>query len=140
MSAPRVVPQQFAPPGASPGAVTRHVETPRVLAAPRQEKRQSGGRDPGRANLGGARQHREPTDRTGHYVMPQNQPNQKQLAGSNRAASDRVLRNPYFADKSPGGDSAARMLARSTFHGRFLVSVLKLVESYESIVISRKVA
>src|SRR5712692_2550265 len=41
MSAPRVVPQQFAPPGASPGAVTRHVETPRVLAAPRQEKRQS---------------------------------------------------------------------------------------------------
>jgi ABC-type transporter MlaC component len=51
--------------------------------------------------------------------MPQNQPNQKQLAGSNRAASDRVLRNPYFADKSAGGDPAARMLARSTFHGRF---------------------
>src|SRR5260370_31212418 len=40
MSAPRVVPQQFGHPygGASSGAVTRPVETPRVLAVPRQEK------------------------------------------------------------------------------------------------------
>jgi hypothetical protein len=120
MSAPRAVPQQLARPEASPGAVTRHVETPRVLAAPRQEKQQIGGRDLGRANLDAARRHREPTDRTGRNVTLQNPPNQKgQLAGGNRAAADRVLRNPYFADKSAAGDRAARMLARSTFHGRF---------------------
>jgi hypothetical protein len=122
MSAPRVVPQQFAHPygGAPPGTVTRRVETPRVLAAPRQEKQQTGGRDPGRANLDVARQHREPTGRIGRNVTRQNQPNQKwQPTGGNRAALDRVLRNPFFADKPVAGNPAARTLARSTFHGRF---------------------
>jgi hypothetical protein len=91
-----------------------------VLAAPRQEKQQAGGRDVGRANLDVARQHREPTDRIGHNLTPQSQPSQKrQPAGGNRAASDRVLRNPFLADNSAAGDPAARMLARSTFHGRF---------------------
>jgi hypothetical protein len=118
MSAPHVVPQQFARPGASPGVVTRHVETPRVIAAPRQQ--QIGGPGLGRANLDVARQRRGPTNRIGRNVTPQNQPNQKwQLTGGNRAASDRVLRNPFFADKPAAGDPAARMLAHSTFHGRF---------------------
>jgi hypothetical protein len=119
MSAPQVMPPQFAHPGAPPGVVTRHVETPRVLEAPRPEKRQIGGPDLGRANLN-ARQRREPTDRIGRTVTPQNQPNQKwQLIGGNRPASDRVLRNQFFSAKPTAGDRAARMLARSTFHGRF---------------------
>jgi ABC-type transporter MlaC component len=117
MSVPRVVPQQFAHPEASRGAVTRHVETPRALEAPRQEKHQIGGLGP--ANLD-ARQRRELTNRIGRNVTPQNQPNQKwQLTGGNRAASDRVLRNSFFANKPAAGDPAARRLARSTFHGRF---------------------
>src|ERR1700736_5256910 len=120
MSVPRVVPQQFAHPEASRGVVTRHVETPRVLEAPRQEKHQIGGPDLGPANLD-ARQRRELTNRIGRNVTPQIQPNQKwQLTGGNRAASDRVLRNSFFANKPAAGDPAARRLARSTFHGRFL--------------------
>jgi hypothetical protein len=113
------MPQQFAHPGAFRGVVTRHVETPRVLEAPRQEKHQIGGPDLGPANLD-ARQRRELTNRIGRNVTPQNQPNQKwQLTGGNRAASDRVLRNSFFANKPAAGDPAARRLARSTFHGRF---------------------
>ena len=103
MSVPRVVPQQFAHPEASRGAVTRHVETPRALEAPRQEKHQIGGPDLGPANLD-ARQRRELTNRIGRNVTPQNQPNQKwQLTGGNRAASDRVLRNSFFANKPAAG-------------------------------------
>ena len=81
-----------------------------------QEKHQIGGP----ANLD-ARQRRElRTNRIGRNVTPQNQPNQKwQLTGGNRAASDRVLRNSFFANKPAAGDPAARRLARSTFHGRF---------------------
>jgi ABC-type transporter MlaC component len=42
------------------------------------------------------------------------------LAGRNRGTADRVLRNAFFANRSAtGGDPAARLLARSTFHGRF---------------------
>jgi hypothetical protein len=122
MSAPRVVPQQFAHPygGASPGAVTPRVEAPRVLAAPAQEKQQIGGRDLVHPNLDVAHQHSDPSGRTGRNVTPQNQSNQTwQRAGGHRAGSDHVLRNPFFANKSAAGDPAARMLARSTFHGRF---------------------
>ena len=157
MPAPHPAPQQFARPsgGPSPGTTTRHVETPRTFAAPRQEKQQIGGRNlggqggghvggqvggqasgqvgrdlgrpnqdvtrQGKPNLDAARQNREPTDRTGRNVMPRNQPSQTgQLAGGNRVDSPRVLRNQFFAGKSPAvGDPAARMLARSTFHGRF---------------------
>jgi hypothetical protein len=39
--------------------------------------------------------------------------------GGNRAASDRVLGNPFFANKPAAADPAARRLARSTFQGRF---------------------
>jgi hypothetical protein len=70
-----------------------------------------GGPDLGPANPD-ARQRRELTNRIGRNVTRQNQPNQKwQLTGGTRAASDRVLRNSFFANKPPAGDPAARRLA-----------------------------
>jgi hypothetical protein len=129
ISAPRVAPQLARPSGgSSAGAVTRHVETPRVLGPEKQIGSQGGGqggRNTGQPSLDVARQHGAPTDRIGRNATPQNQPNQTpnqnwQLAGRNRATADRVLRNAFFANKSAAaGDPAARLLARSTFHGRF---------------------
>jgi ABC-type transporter MlaC component len=128
--------------------VTRHVETPRVLAAPRQERQHIGSRNlggegrgqgsqiAGQPNPNVARQHGAPNGapsaRIGRNATPQNQPNRPsenqithnqnwQSPGRNRGATDRVLRNAFFANKSSAaGDPAARLLARSTFHGRFL--------------------
>jgi ABC-type transporter MlaC component len=115
-----------------------------VLAAPRQEKQQIGGRvggqggaqaggagagpvagqvgrGPGRSIPDAARQDAGQTPQK----QPQSQQSQIQQsqpfqARGNRAGADRVLRNQFFASKSPSaGDPAARVLARSTFHGRF---------------------
>jgi ABC-type transporter MlaC component len=145
ISAPRVVPQQHArpPSSPSPGAITRHVETPRTIEGPQRE-RQIGGRNLG--NQGGAqagravtspspdlaRQHATPTDGLGRNVTPPSQALQKtppsqivqnhtwQLAGGNRVSVNRALRNPFFANRvAAAGDPASRALARSTFHGRF---------------------
>jgi hypothetical protein len=121
---PRAVPQQFAHP--SGGSITRHVETPRVLAAPQHERAPIGagqGGGPGNVrapNVDIAHQGPAAAGQVGRNATPQNQPNQTfQLAGGHRAAANQVLRNPFFANRVAAADPAARMLARSTFHGRF---------------------
>ena len=146
MTAPRVGPQQLARPsgGPSPTAIIRPEPTTRTLAAPTQERPQVGGRNlgaQGRPNLAQpnprdnlVRQHQEggdfaaPPARMGRNATPQNVPAQNSqnqprriypLPGGNRAVSDRVLRNQFFADRSAARDPNARVLARSTFQGRF---------------------
>jgi hypothetical protein len=115
-----------------------------VLAAPRQEKQQEkqqiggrvggqGGAQAGAASPGAAagqvgRGPGQPSPDVARQTpqkQPQSQPSQVQQSQAfqphgNRAGGDRVLRNQFFASKSPSaGDPAARALARSTFHGRF---------------------
>jgi histone H3/H4 len=141
MAAPRVAPQQLGRPsgGPPPAAIVRAEPTSRTFAAPPHERSQLGGQ--GRPNLAQPNlrdnlvgQHREggdsaaPSARIGRNATQQNLPAQNsqnqpsriyQLPGGNRAASDRVLRNQFFADRSAARDPNARLLARSTFQGRF---------------------
>jgi ABC-type transporter MlaC component len=114
-----------------------------VLPAPQQQKQQIGGRvggqggaqaggaSPGAAGQVGSGPGRSSPDaaRQDAGQTPQKQPQSQQSqiqqsqpfqARGNRTGADRVLRNQFFASKSPSaGDPATRVLARSTFHGRF---------------------
>jgi hypothetical protein len=123
------VPQHFArPSGGPPPNVTRPVETPGAVPGPQHDRAQvggrdlgmprgQGGRDVGRPNVDIAHQGAAAADRSGRTTAPQNQPNRTfQLAGGHRVAA---VRNPFFANPVAARDPAARVLARSTFHGRF---------------------
>jgi hypothetical protein len=139
MAAPRVAPQQLGRPsgGPPPAAIVRAEPTSRTFAAPPHERSQLGGQ--GRPNLAQPNlrdnlvgQHREggdsaaPSARIGRNATQQNLPAQNsqnqpsriyQLPGGNRAASDRVLRNQFFADRSAARDPNARVLARDGMFG-----------------------
>ena len=141
-AAPRQVPRPSG--GSSRSAIARHAPTP--SAAPAHGTPQLGARNLGGRNLGPqaapklaqpnqrdnrARQRREgtppatPSAAIGRNLAPQNatpqnQPRQAvQPSGGSRAIAGRALRNQFFANRSAAGDRNARVLAHSTFQGRF---------------------
>ena len=138
---PRIAPQQLAHPsgGPLPSAIIRHIPIPGASAAPLQERPQLGARDLGgqagprlaqpnpRGNQAGQAGDASagPPARIGRsvapqIVAPQNQPGRTSpLAVANRAVSGPVLRNQAFANLAAARDPSARILARSTFQGRF---------------------
>jgi ABC-type transporter MlaC component len=107
------MPQQFARPSHTPsiGNIPRRAQAPGIMASPPEERRGLRNRDfagPGRDIA----HQRERIDRIGRFGTPPSQPERTgQLAGGNRAAWARVLRNPSFAGRSRAGVA--------TFHGHF---------------------
>jgi hypothetical protein len=132
--ASHAAPQRLARPSPAPqgnGAATRRVE-PRGVTTSHQ---QIGGGDRGRAaeTIGrGAHEVVRPNDAGRSNVQPLHGPanatvgHAAPLQGQSRPGAQfanrggqHVLRNPAFAGRNDARDPAARLIAQSTFHGRF---------------------